>query len=179
MRTCDLHLSAAKWTHREGRREEVIDFTQDSSEQLPRPFPVTRHCQEPEWSSRVWCALFPSACPSLSPSLPSTFFPVSFPFSSPPLSSNARKGVRWAVCLGGNIATHPNPGEESSEATKTAMESEVGSSLTQEVLGIRPHTKELEGQEMLVREGRFATVASEVSGGVGGRHWVEGSRLRS
>lgn len=49
------------------------------------------------------------------------------------------------MCLGGNTATYPNSGEESSEAMTTAMESEVGSSLTQEVLGIHPHTRELGG----------------------------------
>lgn len=71
MRTCDLHLSAAKWTHREGRKDEVIDFTRDSSEQLPGPFPVTCHCREPEWSSRVWCALsLLPVRPSLPPFLP-------------------------------------------------------------------------------------------------------------
>ena len=57
------------------------------------------------------------------------------------------------------------------------MESEVGSSLTQEVLGVRPHTRELEGQEMLVREGGFAMAASEVSGGVGGRHGGGGKQV--
>ena len=81
------------------------------------------------------------------------------------------------MCLGGNTATYPNSGEESSEAMTTAMESEVGSSLTQEVLGIHPHTRELGGQEMLVREGRFAMVASEVSGGVSGRHWGGGKQV--
>lgn len=45
------------------------------------------------------------------------------------------------------------------------------------MLGIHPHTRELEGQEMLVREGGFAMVASEVSGGVSGLHWGGGKQV--
>lgn len=100
----------------------MIDFTRHSSEQLPRPFPVMCHCREAEWSSRAWCALFPLPVRS---SLPAFLLLSSLsPSPSPsPLSSNARKGVRWTVCLGGNTATNttPDSGEESSEAMKAAM----------------------------------------------------------
>lgn len=65
-------------------------------------------------------SFFPS--PRFLPFLPFFSFPSSFFFQS-----NAGRGVQWTECLGGNITTHPNPGEESSEAMTGVMESEVGS----------------------------------------------------
>ena len=84
-----------------GRREEVIDFTRDSSEQLPRPFPVMCHCWE---TSGVPGLGVPFSLLPVHPSLP----PFLLSFSKYTLSDSYMPVVvlgigngenDWTLCL--------------------------------------------------------------------------------